>query len=649
MQGCYISNLCPEGSLMASVLVMCFLLSLVILHTRAELEKISPGSSLVPNTSRNSWRSASGHFAFGFYQQGNEFAVGIWLVDKLNITVVWTANRDDQPVPLNSTIEFTKHGLLLRTHQGAEKNITQLSKQPASASMLDSGNFVIYGNESQVIWNSFDSPTDTILGGQSIDSQLISSRSTSDHSSGQFYLNVNYNGLAAYPVNHTGILEECYWKVIIRISDVSLVLNLGLSGALQLTGNETLQTIANSSYPANSKTVIYRATLDPDGILRLYSHRFEISGNSNVTTEWSAMLKQCEVTGFCGFNSFCSSPGGIADCYCFPGFEYINPGVRNLGCYKSFNEEEGCERNEPEAFYNITGIENTMLGGYPYALLPVNKEDCKESCLSDCYCAAALYLNGTCGKLKLPLMFGMEDKNISATVFIKMISRNNNTVSTPHTPENDEKVVSESKKTLITILTASLGFMAFMCLLIAISSFFVYKQRVSRYRKLRGNSNFGLTKEFSLQSFSYNELEQATNGFEEVLGRGRLGAVYKGAISEGNKTVAVKRLESVGEEEEKIFRAEMAAVRRTHHRNLVRLLGFCMEGSRKLLIYEYMKLNKVVGEEEVHMKTLERMVKVGLLCIQDDPNLRPAMKNVILMLEGTMDVPVPPIPSIVIT
>ncbi|KAJ0096993.1 hypothetical protein Patl1_27792 [Pistacia atlantica] len=70
--------------------------------------------------------------------------------------------------------------------------------------------------------------------------------------------------------------------------------------ALQLTvGNETLQNIANSSYPANSKTVIYRAALDPDGILRLYLHLFEISG-----------------------------------------FKYINPGVRNLGCYKSFNEEE---------------------------------------------------------------------------------------------------------------------------------------------------------------------------------------------------------------------------------------------------------------------------------------------------------------------
>ncbi|XP_031261257.1 G-type lectin S-receptor-like serine/threonine-protein kinase LECRK1 [Pistacia vera] len=359
----------------------------------------------------------------------------------------------------------------------------------ASSSMLDSCNFVIYGNESQVIWDSFDSPTGWY--NPPVSYLRVDHRSSSCRlvMSGQFYLDVDDDGLAAYPVNHTGIPEECYWKLT--------------------AGNETLQTIANSSYPADSKTVICRATLDLDGILRLYSHRFEISGNSNVTTKSSAKLKQCKVTGFCGFNSFYSSPGGIANYYCFPGFKYINPGVRNLGCYKSFNEEEGCERNEPEVFHNITGIENTMLGGFPYPLLPVNKEDCKESCLSDCYCAAALYLDRTCGKLKLPLMLGMEDKNISAIVFI-------------------------------TILTASLGFMAFMCLLIAISSFFVYKHRVSRYRELCENSNFGLTKEFSLQSFSNNELELATNGFEEVLGRGCLGAVYKRAICEGNKTVAVK-------------------------------------------------------------------------------------------------------------
>ncbi|KAJ0097288.1 hypothetical protein Patl1_27804 [Pistacia atlantica] len=123
---------------------------------------------------------------------------------------------------------------------------------------------VFFFEQPKVIWQSFDSPTDTILGGQRMKySQLISSRSITNHSSGIFYLNVTDYGLAAYS------------------------LNLSLSGTLQLTkGNKTLQAIANSSYSATNKTVMYRATLDADGILRLYAHRFDINGNSNVTIEW---------------------------------------------------------------------------------------------------------------------------------------------------------------------------------------------------------------------------------------------------------------------------------------------------------------------------------------------------------------------------
>ncbi|KAH9747614.1 vacuolar protein sorting-associated protein 54 [Citrus sinensis] len=57
------------------------------------------------------------------------------------------------------------------------------------------------------------------------------------------------------------------------------------------------------------------------------------------------------------------------------------------------------------------------------------------------------------------------------------------------------------------------------------------------------------------------------------------------------------------------------------------------------------ELNKLVGEdEEGDLRTLETMVRVGLLCIQDKPNLRPSTKNVILMLEGTMEIPVVPFP-----
>ncbi|KAK9949923.1 hypothetical protein M0R45_005432 [Rubus argutus] len=355
------------------------------------------------------------------------------------------------------------------------------------------------------------------------------------------------------------------------------------------------------------------------------------------------------------------------------------------------------------------------------------------------------------------------------------------------------------RNSMLLILSVSLGSIACMCFLFAVSSFALYKHRLHRYQKLLEYTKFGLADQgyFTLQSFSYTELEEATDGFKEELGRGSFGAVYKGTLSgSGNKIVAVKRLEKVVEEGVREFKAEVTAIGRTHHRNLVQLLGFCIEGSRKLLVYEYMsngsladllfkakgvrpswkervrlvldvakgvlylhdecsvhtihcnlkpqnilldhtwtgkisdfgfarlmpnetkinptggvleqrrgysapewkknalisvkadvysfgivlleivccrrnielnvstpdeiilsgwvytcfaagELDKLVEEDEyIDLKTLERMVKVGLWCVQDDPALRPFMKNVILMLEGTMDIPVPPSPEL---
>ncbi|KAJ0040003.1 hypothetical protein Pint_27182 [Pistacia integerrima] len=159
----------------------------------------------------------------------------------------------------------------------------------------------------------------------------------------------------------------------------------------------------------------------------------------------------------------------------------------------------------------------------------------------------------------------------------------------------------------------------FLCFLIVVSSFLVYGFCITRYRKLPENSDLGLTQEFTVQSFTYNELEDATDGFKEELERSCFEAVYKGTLREGNKMIAVKRFDSNPMEEGRKFRQEMAAVCQTHHRHLVRLLGFCVENSKKILVYEYLnkELNKLITEKEgqVDMKALERMVKVGLLCI----------------------------------
>ncbi|XP_059433289.1 G-type lectin S-receptor-like serine/threonine-protein kinase LECRK2 [Corylus avellana] len=536
-------------------------------------------------------------------------------------------------------------------------------------------------------------------------------------------------------------------------------------------------------------TIIHRATLDADGIFRLYLHHFENDNRSSLLMEWSSLANQCEVSGFCGLNSYCSGVGNNGQCNCFPGFDFVNTSNKFLGCYRNF-DDNGCRHSKDPATLNSStvSLKNMWWNDYPYSVLQMKEEDCSISCLEDCNCAAVLYTGDGCAKYQLPIRYSRVSKNISATAFIKVIRE---TIKTPQKPV-DQKVLTESKRGLILILAITLGSISCLCFIFAIFTLVRYRHQVYRYKILSDNANLGLIEEFTLRSFSYNELEKATDGFKEELGKGSFGVVYKGTISGGNKTIAVKRLETFVEEGQREFRAEITAIARTHHRNLVRLLGFCMEGSRKLLVYEYMsngsladllfkakmrpiwkdrvriardvargilylhdecevhiihcnikpqnilmddtwtakisdfglaklllpnqsrttveaertagyfylapewkknatisvkadtysfgivlleivccrsiikvnvpttdeiilsswvydcfmagELDKLVEDENVDFMTLERMVKVGLWCIQEDPALRPLMKNVMLMLEGTMDVPIPPSP-----
>jgi hypothetical protein len=292
---------------------------------------IPVGSSLSSSSgNRSSWLSPSGHFAFGFYPQVDGFAIGIWLINQNNKTVTWTANRDDPPVSSNATLDLTKEGMLLRTGPISEKSISDKLMEPAvSAAMLDSGNFVLYNNDSDVIWQTFDFPTDTLLVGQTLpsDHRLVSSVSASDQSSGRFALSMQGDGnVVAYPVNSLFDTEDSYWAS--GTNDlVGYNLTLSPLGVLFLhEDNLDVRILANSSYPNTTNgTLIHRATFDADGIFRLYLHHFESDNSSGMLIGWSALPDQCEVKGFCGLNSYCSGMANEAECKCYPGFDFVNP------------------------------------------------------------------------------------------------------------------------------------------------------------------------------------------------------------------------------------------------------------------------------------------------------------------------------------
>ena len=89
-------------------------------------------------------------------------------------------------------------------------------------------------------------------------------------------------------------------------------------------------------------------------------------------------------------------------------------------------------------------------------------------------------------------------------------------------------------------------------------------------------------------AFTYEELSMATDGFSNLnlLGQGGFGYVHKGILPTG-KIVAVKSLKSGSGQGDREFQAEVETISRVHHKHLVSLVGYCVTGPQKLLVYEF--------------------------------------------------------------
>ena len=539
----------------------------------------------------HSWLSPSKRFAFGLYQQGSGFAVGIWLVGMENKTIVWTANRDKPLVTSNAMVEFARDSeLLLRTEQGPELVIASAEVPVSYAAMLDSGNFVLYDREYNIVWMSFDNPTDTILGGQTLlaGKQLYSSFSQSNHSIGRFLLAMQSDGnLVSYPVNSEETALDAYWHTGTSGSgynpeDIYFVLDLNSTGRLIVFNKNDSVTVAilyeesASNFNNNNNNTIYRATLDVDGVFRLYSHTYYESRNYRVSRLWSSLNSSCLVKDICALNSFCAINDNQTTCRCLPGHDFVDHNQSNLGCSRNFSEAECRGGKGNAAFYNMTTMENMEWGDTPYIAEQMSKEDCSISCLEDCNCGAALFVNNHCQKQQFPLKYVRRvDYGYAAFLKVGLIQK-----------RRQPPILSKIAMVQIVLVTS--GFTILSCVALAIFVCFILKIRVLTYKRTLKNGNLGLPEQVTLRLFTYTELKRATNSFKEELGKGSFGTVYKGALNKGKKLVAVKRLEKLVEEGEREFRAEMRAIGRTHHRNLVRLLGFCAEDTKRLLVYEYM-------------------------------------------------------------
>ncbi|KAK2644443.1 hypothetical protein Ddye_019638 [Dipteronia dyeriana] len=90
--------------------------------------------------------------------------------------------------------------------------------------------------------------------------------------------------------------------------------------------------------------------------------------------------------------------------------------------------------------------------------------------------------------------------------------------------------------------------------------------------------------------FTYQDLVAATNNFDSMrlVGEGGFGMVYKGYIERIDQVVAVKKLDRNGHQGSREFFAEVLMLSLVQHPNLVNLIGYCVEGDQRILVYEYM-------------------------------------------------------------
>ncbi|KAM7523567.1 hypothetical protein LguiA_013469 [Lonicera macranthoides] len=573
-----------------TVFLLLFLLTAFYTATAQQRHtNITTDSSLTP-TGNSSWQSQSGLYAFGFYRQGSGYSIGIFISGIPEKTVVWTANRDDPPVNQTATLALTAEGwLVLQPTQGQETNITTISQSASSASMLNTGNFVLYNSNGDIIWQSFEHPTDTLLVGQRLlnGGSLISSISEADHSLGISSLVMQSDGhLVQFPSEGPRITETSYYASETAGAGNNTTLNLDDDGHLYLFNSRIIKNLTNGGYPKVRR--IYLVRNDVDGIFRLYS--YNLDQQANWTRLWSSSDDKCVVKGLCGPNSYCVLDDTETKCLCIPGFDFVDPARWIAGCVRN-STARSCTNNKGSVQYNMKELENTVWEEAFYSRLTnTAKEDCVSACQKDCNCEAVLFKDEQCKMQRFPLRFGRRSLQDSNTVFVKMESAPISQQDPPHTPKEFKKELT------VPILITSVLLAAFGFIVMAISGILIYRNRVWAYKMISEKGNGELGDDFGPRAFTYAELQAVTNGFTDEV--------------------------DMSLDEEKAILEEWVYQ--------------CFEGG---------ELGKIVGEEVVDKRKIDRMVKVGLWCIQDEPSIRPSMKKVLLMLEGTIDIPIPPSPS----
>ncbi|KAF3949842.1 hypothetical protein CMV_024333 [Castanea mollissima] len=655
------------------------------------------GSRLLASEDQT-WVSDNGTFAFGFTpaEVRDQFELAIWFAELPgDRTIVWSANRNS-PVTNNAILELDTTGNLVLIDGDTTVWMSNTSGASVEyAVMSESGNFILYSTPNYTVWQSFSHPTDTLLPNQPLTVSLELTTSNSASQGGYYTLNMlqqpNSLTLALTYNLPESFTNYSYWQApdISNVTgDVVAVLDdagsFGIvygefsDGAVYVYKNDNdIGGLSDTSNMTTRSAVLRRLSLETNGNIRLYRWD-DVSGSRQWVPEWAAVSNPCDIAGICG-NGVCNLDRSEtnASCSCFPGTSKVEGRSQ---CSENSLLIGKCDSQHKYSTseFRISTVQQTNYY-YSYFSVIANYNDiatvskCGDACLSDCQCVASVYGldDGTpyCWVLRSLDFGGFEDAD--STLFVKVRSNGSNTPEGNSGGSLEGSKNAREKDLVIPIVLSMTVLIGLLCLLLYYN--------IHRRRALKRALESSLILSGAPLNFSYRELQTRTWNFSQLLGTGGFGNVYKGSLADGT-LVAVKKLDRVLPHGEKEFITEVNTIGSMHHMNLVRLCGYCSEGSQRLLVYEFMKngrnLDTSLNAEDFFFpgwafkemtngtpikvadrrlqgaaeeEELVRALKVAFWCIQDEVSTRPSMGEVVKMLEGSIvHINMPPMPQTVL-
>ncbi|KAL3503301.1 hypothetical protein ACH5RR_037750 [Cinchona calisaya] len=525
-------------------------------------------------------------FVLGFFKpQDSSFKyLGIWY-KRSPETIVWVANREIPLTDSNGVLTIRNDGnlVLFNGTKGiiwSSNSSGEAQGNLVAAELSDSGNFVLRRkddfNTQSYIWQSFDFLTDTLLPGMKKGSNLrtgqnwylTSWKNQSDPSPGEFTYKLDSVGLPQFVLRKG--LEKKFrsgpWNGQ-RFSGFAVMNSTVFTSNFVYDAQEVYYT-----YALRNSSMLSRLTLNESGIIQ----RFVLNeGSSDWLMMYTLPYDRCEEYGVCGVNGICRINDNPI-CECLEGFV-----PKSQGDWDVLNWSGGCQRRTPldcKSGEGFTRIRNVKL---PDLLnIQVNKNmtflECNRECLKDCNCTAFTNSNITNGGSGCLMWFGdlidireFRDESSEQDIYLR-------------SPESELGSIRERKKKralLIVVTPIVSGGMIFFCLVVWCT---IQKRKKKRGTKI-GNEDI------ELPLFQLEAVTTATKSFSfsNIIGEGGFGPVYKGQLPTGVE-IAVKRLSQNSGQGLGEFKNEVILISKLQHRNLVRLLGCCLDGDERMLIYEYM-------------------------------------------------------------